>query len=426
MAENLASTLNAPFDPFTATSRVLGGGTAEERGRRARAGYPSLMGAESQARESLLRQEKAAKESMIGEEERIAQEFAGKERAAFEEYKAGIAPAPEPQITQFDSAAAAELAGLTAILGTLTGAVNAEASLKAMEGFTRGHKQGREDLYKKEVAAYESAYKRWKDNNTLAKTILDESMKLLSTDKAAASVKLKRLEPLLQDGVILAKVRQGDVVGAKALFDKAMETENKIDSAVETAIGKPVKVTPKQQDAIRQNQELLRRLENLRRTAKPEYFSLAPLDKLAKLRLSVQEVGLGDLAGIFGLDVTNDAVLWWKDYFDLISEERKERFGATLTGNEKQSFRETIVEPSSTYDIGLGVLDRKIGLARQSHQNVMNMLQREATAQPQAGGAPQAGVDVNTVRQQAQAAIAAGKDPDAVRAVFKQLTGQDL
>jgi len=425
MAENLAATLNAPFNTLTATKRVLGAGTAEERGARARAAYPDLLGAESQARESVLREEQKARQAAIDEEERIAKEFAGKERGLFEEYKSGLAPAPEPQLTQFDAGSAAELAGLTAILGTLTGAINAEASLKAMEGFTRGHKQGREDLYKKEVAAYESAYKRWKDNNTLAKSILDESIKLLSTDKAAASVNLKRLEPILQDGVILAKVRQGDVVSAKGLIDKAMDIENRVDAAVETALGKPAKVSDKQRMAMVQNQELLRRLENLRRTAKPEYFSLAPMDKLAKLRLSVQEVGLGDLAAIFGLDVGNDAVLWWKDYFDLISEERKERFGATLTGNEKQSFRETIVEPSSTYDIGLGVLDRKIGLARQSHQNVMNSLQREALTQPAAvPGA--ANVDVNAIRAQAQAAITAGKDPDAVRALFRQLTGQEL
>lgn len=425
MAENLASTLNAPFNTLTATKRVLSAGTAEERGARARAAYPDLLGAESQARESVLREEQKARQAAIGEEERIAKEFAGKERALFEEYKSGLAPAPEPQLTQFDAGSAAELAGLTAILGTLTGAINAEASLKAMEGFTRGHKQGREDLYKKEVAAYESAYKRWKDNNTLAKSILDESMKLLSTDKAAASVNLKRLEPILQDGVILAKVRQGDVVGAKGLFDKAMDIENRVDVAVETALGKPAKVSDKQRMAMVQNQELLRRLENLRRTAKPEYFSLAPMDALAKLRLYVQEVGLGDLAGIFGLDVGNDAVLWWKDYFDLISEERKERFGATLTGNEKKSFRETIVEPSSTYDIGLGVLDRKIGLARQSHQNVINSLQREALTQPAAAPGA-ANVDVNAIRAQAQAAIAAGKDPDAVRSKFRQLTGQEL
>ena len=423
MAENLTSVLNQPIDPFAAAGNILKPPTAEARGQKAREGYTDIMRAESAARESAMREEARAKKLQAEEESRIATEFAGKERQAFEEYKAGIEPAPEPQITQFDSASAAELAGLTAILGTLTGAINAEASLKAMEGFTRGHKEGRDEVYKREVANYERSYKRWKDNNTLAKQILDESVKLLSTDKAAAMVNLKKLDPLLQDGVILAKVRQGDVMGAKSLFDKAMETESKIDAAVETALGKPPKVSEKQKIAMAQNQELLRRLEELRRTAKKEYFQLAPLDRLAKLRLSAQEVGLGDLAGIFGLDVTNDAVLWWKNYFDLISEERKERFGATLTGNEKQSFRETIVEPSSTFDIGMGVLDRKIGLARRSHENVMTALGRENQAAAAPGAA---GGNIDTLRQQAQAAINQGKDANAVRALFKQLTGQEL
>lgn len=421
----LADTLNKPFDPLAASSAIMGGGTAQARGAAARKGYPDILQAESRAREDVLREEQTAKKAAIAEEERLAKEFAGRERALSEEYRVGLQPAPEAQITKFDSAAAGELAVQTALLGALTGFVNAEASLGAIEGFTRGHKQGREDLYKQEVANYERNYKKWKDNNTLAKQILDDSLKLLSTDKTAAMVSLKRLEPLLQDGVILAKVKQGDVVGAKNLFDKAIDTENKIDSSVETAIGKPPKVSDKQRMAMVQNQELLRRLENLKNTAKKEYFQLAPLDTLAKLRLSVQEVGLGDLAGIFGLDVDNSAVLWWKDYFDLISEERKERFGATLTGNEKKSFRETIVEPSSTYDIGLGVLQRKIDLAKQSNQNVLQSLGREQ-AQPQAAaqGAGQGGNQA--LRQQAQAAISSGKDPAAVRALYKQLTGEDL
>jgi hypothetical protein len=342
--------------------------------------------AESAARENVARSEVQAKKAAIDEESRLAKEFAGKERQAVEKYQAGLQPAPEPQITKFDAGAAAELAIQTALLGALTGFVSAESSLGAMEGFTRGHKQGREDLYKQQVQEFDRKYKSWKDNNTLAKQILDDSLKLLSTDKTAAMVNLKKLDPLLQDGVILAKVKQGDVVGAKSLFDKAMETENKIDSAIETALGKPPKVSDKQRMAMVQNQELLTRLENLKKSAKKEYFQLAPLDTLAKLRLSAQEVGLGDLAGIFGLDVTNDAVLWWKDYFDLISEERKERFGATLTGNEKKSFRETIVEPSSTYDIGLGVLQRKIDLAKKSNQNVLQAFGREQQqlTQPQA------------------------------------------
>ena len=421
----LADTLNKPFDPLAASSAIMGGGTAQARGAAARKGYPDILQAESRAREDVLREEQTAKKAAIAEEERLAKEFAGRERQLSEEYRAGLQPAPEAQITKFDSAAAGELAVQTALLGALTGFVNAEASLGAIEGFTRGHKQGREDLYKQEVANYERNYKKWKDNNTLAKQILDDSLKLLSTDKTAAMVSLKRLEPLLQDGVILAKVKQGDVVGAKNLFDKAIDTENKIDSSVETAVGKPPKVSDKQRMAMVQNQELLRRLENLKNTAKKEYFQLAPLDTLAKLRLSVQEVGLGDLAGIFGLDVDNSAVLWWKDYFDLISEERKERFGATLTGNEKKSFRETIVEPSSTYDIGLGVLQRKIDLAKQSNQNVLQSLGREqAQTQTAAQDAGQGGNQA--LRQQAQAAISSGKDPAAVRALYKQLTGEDL
>lgn len=386
MAETLSSTLNQPVrDPFATVGTVLGKGTAEARGSAGRAAMPDILREESIAREDVMRQEAKARKDQIAEEERLAKEFAGKEKTEVEKFREAMQPPPEPQITQFDTAAAAELAGLTAILGTLTGAVNAEASLKAMEGFTRGHREGREDLYKDEVAAYERSYKRWKDNNILAKQILDESLRLLSTDKNAAMVNLKRLDPILQDGVILAKAKQGNITEAKRLIDKAIDTESKIDTAVETALGKPPKISDKQRQAMNQNQELLRRLQNLRNTAKKEYFQLAPLDRLAKLRLSAQEVGLGDIAAIFGLDVDNAAVLWWKDYFDLISEERKERFGATLTGNEKQSFRETIVEPSSTFDIGMGVLNRKIDLAQRSHQNVMSQLSREQPAQ-QAGG----------------------------------------
>lgn len=422
MAETLSSTLNQPVrDPFATVGTVLGKGTAEARGAAGRAAMLDILREESIAREDVMRQEAKARKDQIAEEERLAKEFAGKEKTEVEKFREAMQPPPEPQITQFDTAAAAELAGLTAILGTLTGAVNAEASLKAMEGFTRGHREGREDLYKDEVAAYERSYRRWKDNNILAKQILDESLRLLSTDKNAAMVNLKRLDPILQDGVILAKAKQGNITEAKRLIDKAIDTESKIDTAVETALGKPPKISDKQRQAMNQNQELLRRLQNLRNTAKKEYFQLAPLDRLAKLRLSAQEVGLGDIAAIFGLDVDNAAVLWWKDYFDLISEERKERFGATLTGNEKQSFRETIVEPSSTFDIGMGVLNRKIDLAQRSHQNVMSQLSREQPAQ-QAGGQ----VDVATLRQQANAAIQSGRDAAAVRARFKQMTGEDL
>ena len=409
------------YDPISEAGKVMRGKTTEQRGTTARQGYEQMLREQSSATENVMREEKRAKEAQINEEERLAKDFAGRQRRLVEGYQQKVGEVPQADITKFDAPAAAEVAGMTALLGALTGMAGGRAALKSMAKFTEGHKLGREDLYKTEVANYERDLKQCKDNNALAKQILDQSIDLLSTDKNAAMVNLKRLDPILQDGLILAKVKQGKVVEAKKDLDKAIELEGRLDLSVETALGKPPKVSDKQRMSMVQNQELLRRLENLKNSAKKEYFQLAPLDTLAKLRLSAQEVGLGDLAGIFGLDVDNSAVLWWKDYFDLISEERKERFGATLTGNEKKSFRETIVEPSSTYDIGLGVLQRKIDLAKKSNQNVLQSFGREQEQPTQSGQ-----TDNSTLRQQAQAAIQSGKDPAQVRARYKQLTGEDL
>jgi len=417
------------YDPISAVGRVMRGKTTEQRGMEARKGYEDIMREQSRASESVMREEKAAKEAQIAEEEKLAKEFAGKQRQLVEGYQAGIGQMPEADITKFDAPAAAEVAGMTAILGALTGMAGGRAALKSMAKFTEGHKQGREDLYKTEIANYERDLKRWKDNNALAKQILDQSIDLLSTDKSAAMVNLKRLDPVLQDGLILAKVKQGNVIGAKKDLDKAMELEGRLDLAVETALGRPPKVSDKQRIAITENQELLRRLQTLKNTADKKYFELASVpfiaDKLADMRLDFQEVGIGELAKIFGLGIDDATVLWWKDYYDLVADVRKERFGATLTGNELKSFRQTTIKPSSTYEIATGVLDRQINLARQSHQNVMSQFGRDQQ-QPQAGaqGAGQGGNQA--LRQQAQAAISAGKDPAAVRAKFKDLTGEDL
>jgi hypothetical protein len=395
MAETFASTLNQSFDPVSAVTSLTRGGTAEQRGAFARKSYPEIFQAESAAKEDVMRSEAEAKKAQIDEEYNITKQFGGKEREAVEKYQAGLQPAPEPQITKFDAGAAAELAVQTALLGALTGFVGAESSLGAIEGFTRGHKQGREDLYKQQVQDFERKYKTWKDNNTLARQILDDSLKLLSTDKTAAMVNLKKLDPLLQNGLILAQTRLGRVVDARKLADTALQIENKIDSAIETAIGKPQKIDSKVRTAIREGSILVDRLEQLKSTAKPQYFQLSgglPSDKLAQFRLYLQETSegttVGDLANILGLSVDNAAVQWWKDYADLIADVRKERFGATLTGNEKQSFRQTVIEPSSSYQSGLGVLDRQLKAAERSYNRYLSEVQRSPTQQAQTQTAP--------------------------------------
>jgi hypothetical protein len=424
----LQESLNV-YDPISEVGKVMRGKTTEERGTAARQGYEKMLREQSLATENIMRQEKQTKEAQISEEERISKDFAGGQRRLVEGYQQKVGEVPQADITKFDAPAAAEVAGMTALLGALTGMAGGRAALKSMAKFTEGHKLGREDLYKTEVANYERDLKQWKDNNALAKQFLDQSIDLLSTDKTAAMVSLKRLDPILQDGLILAKVRQGKVVEAKKDMDKVIELEGRLDLAVETALGKPAKIDSKVRTAIREGSILIDRLEQLKSTAKPQYFQLSgglPSDKFAQFRLYLQETSegttVGDLANILGLSVDNAAVQWWKDYADLIADVRKERFGATLTGNEKQSFRQTVIEPSSSYQSGLGVLDRQLKAAERSYNRYLSEIQRSPTQQAQQTGQ----TDNSVLRQQAQAAIESGKDPAQVRARYKQLTGEDL
>jgi len=111
------------------------------------------------------------------------------QRAEYE--KESMAPRPEPQITKFDPAAAAELAVTTALLGSITGMVGGELALGAMEGFTRGHKQGREDLYKSEVAKFERDVAAWKDRNKMIQDEVKNIVDLAATRRDVAKVKAK-------------------------------------------------------------------------------------------------------------------------------------------------------------------------------------------------------------------------------------------
>ena len=423
MANGLASELNKPVDPFDIVSQVSSG-TLEQRGAAARRERPKLMREQAQAAEEFALGTQEAKLEQAQEESKIQEDFAKSERQLIEDARRSMPIRPEINITQYDEGSAAKTAMLTAVVGAIFGAASGRGALRAMQGVVQGAREGREDLYKAEVDRFDRELSKWKDEVLKAKEILKESRELLNTDKGAALAKLKELDPTLNRGLVKMGIRTQNLNKVDEYLNQAQKGIDTIELEFAKAAAKPPKISDKQRTAINQNQELLRRLQNLRNTAKKDYFALAsvPLiaDQLADLRIDMQEIGLGDLASIFGLDVTDQAVLWWKDYYDLIADIRKERFGATLTGNELKSFRQTSVKPSSTFEIGTGVLDRQIELARQSHQNVMQSIGRE---QPTAGAAQ---TDVNTIRQQAQAAIAAGKDEAQVRAKFRELTGQEL
>lgn len=240
----LAETLNQPIDPFASVGKIAKGGDAQSRATIARKELEPTMRAESAAREESALAETGAKRERAQAETAAEQQFATEKEKAYGNYQAGLEKRPTFNPTQFDSGAAAELAGLTAIISTIAGGFSGRAALKSMEGFTKGAREGRADLYDKEIKQYEKDVQAWKDNIGMAKDKLTQVIDLLSTNKNAALVKAKELDPLLQDGVALAKVRQGDFKGAMDVINSAIKAGDQLDIALSKAAGKSSNLKP--------------------------------------------------------------------------------------------------------------------------------------------------------------------------------------
>lgn len=240
----LAETLNAGTDPFASIGRIARPDSAQARSDVARKELEPLMRAESKTRENLLFGETKAKRERAQAETLAEETFAKGKEIAYGEYQTGLPERPLFNPTEFDAGSAAELAGLTAIVSTIAGGFSGRAALKSMEGFTKGAREGRADLYDKEVKKFEQDMKAWRDNIGLAKEKLTQVIDLLSTNKNAALVKAKELDPLLQDGVALAKVRQGDYKGALDVVNNAIKAGDQIDVALSKASGKTQGLKP--------------------------------------------------------------------------------------------------------------------------------------------------------------------------------------
>jgi len=234
----LAETLNQPIDPFASIGKIAKGEDAISRASIARKELEPLAREESAATEAAKIKESQLKLQQAKKETEVEETFAKGKRKAVEDFQKNLPQQPLFNPTQFDSGAAAELAGMTAILGTLVGGVSARAALKSMEGFTKGAREGRADLYDKEVKQFEKDLGAWKNNVEMAKSRLTEIIDLLGTDKNAARIKLKELEPSLDEGLIKTQVRMGNPKRALEIANKAFQAGDQAEAALSRSTNK--------------------------------------------------------------------------------------------------------------------------------------------------------------------------------------------
>jgi hypothetical protein len=83
------------------------------------------------------------------------------------------------------------------------------AAMKNMSAAMQGYREGRNDIFNKELKEYDKNMAALKSNNDLAQKTFDNAMKLMAVDKDAGMAEMKRLAAIDNNGMVAMQVRAG-------------------------------------------------------------------------------------------------------------------------------------------------------------------------------------------------------------------------
>lgn len=392
-------------------SRIARGTIAEEQ-------LPGLMEAQRAEAETSQADIAAKRTGMATRGKEIGDVFAAKERELVEspEYRQKEIPAFEPSAANLEDIR--NVLGLSIVAGFLTGGASKRsgmAAMAALNGAVEGFRQGRQDVYKRELDVFTKNVEAIKENNRQTLDRFNRAMNLLQTDRKAAEGELKILEAETQNSVAAAAMRQGMYKQASEALNKAVEGSDRatqtmlqLKQQAEMARERMQLQRELAQDRMAFQRELAqdrmafqreiaqmkqegkiqslpgpveKRLENLgsvkdslgriSSSGKPEYFGLFPQKEIAETFLTLVDRGLpvgeiaSQVAGALGTKlppVTNDTVNWWKDYREFVAKVRNTLFGQTLTKPEERSFDQFTINPTTSADNAKMYFDRQIAI----------------------------------------------------------------
>jgi len=272
MRSTFGQTPTASETPEQSIQRRIGRGVAAEEQ------LPGLMEAQRGEAETSMRETGEQRIGIAQKTKEIGEDFAAKERALVEspEYRQREIPAFEPSSANLEDIR--NVLGLSIVAGFLTGGATKRSgmgALAALNGAVEGFRQGRQDVYKRELDVFTKNVEAIKENNRQVLDRFNKAMSLLQTDRKAAEGELKVLEAEHQNSVFAAQMRQGQYKQAQEALFKAVEGS---DRASQTLLQ-----MKQQAELARERMQMQRELANqtnqLRRDlaeAKQQQGSLKP------------------------------------------------------------------------------------------------------------------------------------------------------
>jgi hypothetical protein len=372
----------------------------------------------------------ALKESTALEEKGKALEQIGaQDKAYYEDVKSKMEKPPEFKPTQEN---AMELGAIFSLIGTMgvslggSGKLSGLNALNAMGGMLKGWQQGKKDVFAKEQTIFDKEVARIKSANDMLLKDLEQYQKLRISDKEAAMVKSQEIASK-NPGVIASLIEAGKSDVAYEIAKKNTDIHAEI-----------LKLSEK--NRVSANGGMLPKDAKTKEDYKVKYLASRNIDEIMDLLNDPQVSRLITPATKFTPDFIQNLRERFPELGPKLARVQAIEFetgGKSLTKNERE-----VLEPIYGWKgIGVDALRTRLTEAKQNIDN--NLALNEVTypgfkplreqfdkVYMVSGKVPdipgETKQDVDTLRSQAKARIAAGGDEDAVRARFKELTGKEL
>jgi hypothetical protein len=134
--------------------------------------------------------------------------------------------APQYRASDYAKNSATRL--VTAVLLGGVARTSAMGQLKAIEAMQNAERQGLAEQFEAARMSFDEKEKQRQDNNKMLKDRFDRMIDLLGKDRNAALVEAKLIEGNLGKGIIAAELRAGNYSKAYELFQKAIESSDRV------------------------------------------------------------------------------------------------------------------------------------------------------------------------------------------------------
>ena len=254
-----------------------------------------LIGQEQQIKQNIGRLEQEKTETEAGLKLKNIQEDKRVLREAYEEMdKFSNLPSPEFHPTKENIQDIATLFSLIGVVGTLlggSGKVAAMNSLSSMTGMMKGWREGRADLWKKELQEFEKSTAIWKLNLEKARDRLKRVVELQATNRqeadALAAVTIAELgSPIVSEKVKL----QGPQAGLTLLTEVSSAVDKELKDKREDRRDAATQAHRKTMEGFRQKEIDIREREGGAKATQQRFVAQRAVNALGGVASAVESI----------------------------------------------------------------------------------------------------------------------------------------